>query len=367
MTHRSRGTLSTIEVVQPVDSAKSAGLRYTSDVKAGIRRKRNGRGFTYIGPGGGVIRAESDLGRIKSLAIPPAWTDVWICPDPRGHLQATGRDARGRKQYRYHSDWRKVRDETKYHKMIGFARSLPTVRRTTSDHLSRAGLPREKVLATVVQLLEKTLIRVGNDEYARSNRSYGLTTMRDGHVEVSGCRVRFSFRGKSGVEHEVDLSDRRLARVVKQCRDLPGYDLFQYLDDEGQRQSVGSEEVNAYLKEITGQDLTSKDFRTWAGTVLAAQLLKESDAAMSDAQAKRNIVRMVEMVAKRLGNTKAVCRKCYIHPAILESYLDGTLMAILAQRARKVARAVARLTVGEAAVLRLLQQRLSVDVKGKAS
>ena len=300
----------------------------------------------------------TELARIKALVIPPAWTDVWICPDPRGHLQATGRDARGRKQYRYHPKWREVRDETKYHRMIGFAQALPAIRRRTSEHLRRQGLPREKVLATVVQLLEKTLIRVGNDEYARSNRSYGLTTMRDAHVEFKGERVRFSFRGKSGVEHEIDLNDRRLARIVKQCRDLPGYELFQYYDENGERQTVGSEEVNAYLKEVTGQDLTSKDFRTWAGTVLAAQLLREFEAFTSTTQAKRNIVAAVEQVAKKLGNTKAVCRKCYIHPAIFDAYLDGSMLETIAQRARKVSRAVDRLTEMERSVLALLQRRL---------
>jgi DNA topoisomerase-1 len=272
-------------------------------------------------------------------------------------LQATGRDARGRKQYRYHSKWRVVRDETKYDRVIGFAKALPVIRRTTSGHLRRQGLPREKVLATVVQLLEKTLIRVGNDEYARSNRSYGLTTMRDAHVDVKGRRLRFSFRGKSGVEHEIDLTDRRLARIVKQCRELPGYELFQYIDENGERQTVGSEEVNAYLKDITGQDLTSKDFRTWAGTVLAAQLLREFEAFTSNAQAKRNILAVVEMVARRLGNTRAVCRKCYIHPAVFDAYLDGSMLEAIEQRARKVSRAVDRLTSGEAAVLRLLKRR----------
>ena len=354
-------------VPDPAESAKSAGLRYTTDRKPGIRRTRRRRSFTYIAADGRVIRNKDELGRICSLVIPPAWKDVWISPDPRGHLQATGRDARGRKQYRYHQKWREVRDETKYHRLIAFARSLPGIRRKTREDLRRNGLPREKVLATVVQLLEKTLIRVGNDEYARTNRSYGLTTMRDGHVEVSGQRLRFSFRGKSGVEHEIDLNDRRLANIVKQCRDLPGYDLFQYIDGDGNRQVVGSEEVNAYLKEVTGQDFTSKDFRTWAGTVLAAQLLKDFEAFTSDAQAKRNIVRAVEMVAQRLGNTKAVCRKCYIHPAILDAYMDGSMLQTIAQRAKKVSRAVDRLTEGEAAVLGLLQRRLAREVRRKAS
>ena len=359
--------LATVIVLQPKESARSAGLRYTTDAKPGIRRKRLGKRFTYVREDGRTILGAAELGRIKSLVIPPAWSDVWICSDPRGHLQATGRDARGRKQYRYHPKWREVRDQTKYHRLIDFAYALPKIRRTTAGHLRRAGLPREKVLATVVQLLEKTLIRVGNDEYARANRSYGLTTLRNAHVEVNGPRLRFSFRGKSGVEHEVDLNDRRLARIVRQCRDLPGYELFQYIDENGERQTVGSEDVNAYLKEITGQEVTSKDFRTWAGTVLAAQLLKELDVASSGAHAKRNIVRVVEMVAEKLGNTKAVCRKCYIHPAIFDAYLNGSIEEIIEQRARKVARAVERLTADEAAVLGFLQRRLAKNLRRKAS
>ena len=345
-------------VLDPVGSAKAAGLRYTTDGKPGIRRHRRGRSFTYTDAEGRAIRSRSELTRIGALVIPPAWTGVWICPDPRGHLQATGRDARGRKQYRYHPKWREVRDETKYHRMIGFAQALPAIRRRTTEHMRRQGLPREKVLATVVRLLEKTLIRVGNDEYARSNRSYGLTTLRDTHVAFKGERVRFSFRGKSGVEHEIDLSDRRLARIVRQCRDLPGYELFQYYDENGDRQTVGSEEVNAYLKEVTGQDLTSKDFRTWAGTVLAAQILREFEAFTTAAQAKKNIVAAVEQVATRLGNTRAVCRKCYIHPAIFDAYLDGSMLETIAQRARKVSRAVDRLTAMERSVLSLLRRRL---------
>ena len=354
-------------VPDSVESARAAGLRYTADTKPGIRRQLNGKGFTYIGVDGRVIRDPAELLRIKALVIPPAWTDVWVCPDPRGHLQATGRDARGRKQYRYHLKWREVRDETKYERMIAFAHVLPVIRRKTAAHLGRPGLPREKVLATVVQLLEKTLIRVGNDEYAKANRSFGLTTLRDGPVKVNEQNVRFSFRGKSGVEHEVDLNDRRLARIVKQCRDLPGYELFQYVDENGDRQTVGSDEVNAYLKEITGLEVTSKDFRTWAGTVLAAQLLREFEAYTCDAEAKKNIVRAVETVAKRLGNTKAVCRKCYIHPAVFDAYLDGSMMDTIAQRARKVARAVDRLTKEEAAVLGLLQRRLGRELRKRAS
>jgi DNA topoisomerase-1 len=343
-------------------SAKWAGLRYTTDSGPGIRRKRNGSGFVYTGVDGRPVRDPAELRRIRSLVIPPAWTDVWICPDARGHLQATGRDARGRKQYRYHPRWREVRDETKYDRLIGFAQALPVIRRHTAQDLRKRGLAREKVLATVVQLLEKTLIRVGNDEYAKQNRSFGLTTLRDGHVDVKGERVRFSFRGKSGVEHEVDLADRRLARVVRQCRDLPGYELFQYVDEDGKRQTIGSEEVNAYLKEITGQDYTSKDFRTWAGTVLAAELLRVGTPFESDGEAKKNIVRAVESVALRLGNTKAVCRKCYIHPAVLDSYLDRSLLKGAVQRAKRVVRkgsAQHALNESELAVLNLLQRRLA--------
>ena len=350
-----------------MDSAKSAGLRYSADTGPGIQRVRHGASFRYLGPEKKTIRQADVLERIRGLVIPPAWTHVWISTDPRGHLQATGRDARGRKQYRYHPRWRAVRDDTKYHRLIAFAQALALIRRRTSDDLGRSGLSKEKVLAVVVQLLEKTLIRVGNDEYAKQNNSFGLTTMRDGHVEVTGGRVRFTFKGKSGVEHEIDLTDRRLARIVKACRDIPGYDLFQYYDESGQRQSIGSADVNAYLQEITGKDFTSKDFRTWAGTVLAAQLLRDYEHFDSDAQAKRNIVQAVEAVAKRLGNTKAVCRKCYIHPAVFDAYLDGSMLKTVAQRARRAARKIEDLSEGEAAVLGLLERRLARATKRRAS
>ncbi|HVL68512.1 MAG TPA: DNA topoisomerase IB [Vicinamibacterales bacterium] len=348
-----------------IESARAAGLRYTTDARPGIRRLRRGRTFHYVGPDGRRVTAAEELARIRALVIPPAWEEVWICPDPRGHLQATGRDARGRKQYRYHPKWRQVRDETKYDRMIGFAQALPKIRERTARDMARAGMPREKVLATVVQLLEKTLIRVGNDEYAKQNRSFGLTTLRDGHVDVRGGTVRFTFRGKSGIEHEIDLEDRRLARIVKSCRDIPGYDLFQYYDDTGERCSIGSADVNEYLKEITGEDYTSKDFRTWAGTVLAAQMLREIGAFTSQAQSKRNIVQAVESVAKKLGNTKAVCRKCYIHPAIFDAYVDGSMTRTVLQRARKAARN--DLSAAEASVLALLQRRLSRQQRKKAS
>jgi DNA topoisomerase I len=343
----------------PRRSAISAGLHYTTDSRPGYRRVKHGSSFKYLDERGRPIRDRDELGRIRALVIPPAWKDVWICADPRGHLQAVGRDARGRKQYRYHAKWREVRDETKYHRLIGFAEALPAIRARTARDLRNPRLTRNKVLAAVVQLLEKTLIRVGNDEYARENRSFGLTTLRDGHVAVNGGRVRFTFRGKSGVEHDIQLDDRRLARTIKACRDIPGYDLFQYIDEQGERHAVGSSDVNAYLKEITGQDYTSKDFRTWAGTVLAAQMLQEVSTFESDTQAKRNIVQAVESVAKRLGNTKAVCRKCYIHPAILEAYVDGSMLKTVADRARRARRNHGDLTAAENAVLALLQARIA--------
>jgi DNA topoisomerase-1 len=335
-------------------SARAAGLRYTTDCVAGIRRVRHGSTFRYFSASGRRLTNREELDRIKSLVIPPAWEDVWICSDARGHLQATGRDARGRKQYRYHPKWREARDETKYYRMIGFAKALPKIRRRTLADLRRPGLCREKVLALIVQLLEKTLIRVGNDEYAKQNRSFGLTTLRDAHVNVQRGRVKFTFRGKSGVEHDIELDDPRLARIVKACRDIPGYELFQYYDEDGVRQTVGSGDVNAYLKEITGEDYTSKDFRTWAGTVLAAELLRGFDPCKSQTEAKRNIVRAIEDVSKRLGNTKAVCRKSYIHPDVLDAYSDGSLLKIVEKQP-------------EAAVLALLKRRASREPRRKAS
>ena len=340
-------------------SAKAAGLIYTTDTTPGIRRLGRGKRVRYVDARNQPVRDAAELRRIRGLVIPPAWTDVWICPNPRGHLQATGRDARGRKQYRYHPRWRQVRDTTKYGRLIAFGQALPVIRRRTEADLRKSGLPREKVLAAVVRLLEKTFIRVGNDEYARENRSFGLTTMRDGHVRIAGSTVRFIFRGKSGVEHALSLDDRRLAKIVKQCRDLPGQELFQYRDDSGKVVDVGSSDVNAYLQDITGRDFTSKDFRTWAGTVLAAQLLRDFEQVDSEVRARKNIVAAIEQVAKRLGNTKAVCRKCYVHPAVIDAYLDGSMMSTVAQRAQRTAKAVGKMTAAEAAVLGLLQRRVS--------
>ncbi|MEX0714497.1 MAG: hypothetical protein WD278_19325 [Pirellulales bacterium] len=353
-------------LTQPADAAKAASLRYVSDEEPGIRRRRAGKGFIYTSPRGKPLRAAATLARIRSLAIPPAWTDVWICPRPDGHIQATGRDARRRKQYRYHPRWRSVRDENKYGRMIAFGRALPAIRRQVARHLAQSALSREKVLATIVRLLETTLIRVGNEEYARSNHSFGLTTMRDQHVDVSGSKLRFSFRGKGGKRHGVDLNDRRLARVVKSCREIPGHELFQYLDDDGNKQAVGSADVNAYLREISGQEFTAKDFRTWAGTVLAALALREFEQFDSNTQAKRNIVRAIEAVAERLGNTPTICRKCYVHPAVIDAYLDGSMLKTLKQRAEQtIAESLDQLGPQEAAVIGLLQQRLTLEVDEK--
>ncbi len=348
-------------VVDPAVSAKIAGLRYVTDLKPGIRRKRSGESWRYEMPDGSAATAD-DVQRIKSLAIPPAWTDVWICVQPNGHLQATGRDARLRKQYRYHPRWHAVRDETKYSRMIAFAQALPAIRKHTDKHLAMQGLPKEKILAAVIRLLETTLIRVGNEEYARENGSFGLTTMRDEHADVTGSTVNFSFRGKSGKNHNIDIRDKRLATIVKRSQDLPGEDLFQYIDDSGEQHAIGSADVNEYLREIAGDEFTAKDFRTWAGTVLAALALQEFEEFDSDAQAKRNIVQAIESVAKRLGNTPAVCRKCYVHPAIIESYVDKTLMETLQHRAESEIRdSLATLRPEEAAVLALLQRRLGEE------
>jgi DNA topoisomerase-1 len=352
----------------PTQSAKIAGLRYVDDRHTpGIRRIGSKSRVRYVHPNGRTVSDRAELQRIKSLVIPPAWTDVWICPDPRGHLQATGRDARGRKQYRYHPRWREVRDEVKYGRLIAFAQALPKIRHRTSVNLRLRGLRREKVLAAVVQLLEKTLIRVGNEEYARENRSFGLTTMRDQHAKITGTTVHFEFRGKSGVEHTVDLHDARLARIVKACQELPGYELFQYVDDHGARQTIDSADVNAYLREISGEDFTAKDFRTWAGTVLAAQALADVATFKSGAEAKRNIVKAIESVARRLGNTKAVCRKCYIHPAILDAYIDGATVATIHARMAKMTRSGAGLSREEAAVVRLIERRLRMKRSKRAA
>ena len=345
--------------IAPTVSAKAAGLRYVTDTKPGFTRRAKGVSFAYLDLEGRAIKDAVHLARIKSLVIPPAWTDVWICPKDDGHLQATGRDARGRKQYRYHPRWRAVRDESKYDRMMAFAAALPKIRERTNADLARPGLPREKVLAAVVRLLETTLIRVGNEEYSRTNKSFGLTTMRDRHVKVGKRDVRFAFTGKSGVKHEIDLADPRLAKVVGQCRDLPGQELFQYLDEAGESRTIDSAEVNAYLQEAAGREFTAKDFRTWAGTVIASLALREFEAFDSEAQAKKNIVRAIELVAERLGNTPTVCRKCYVHPEVILAYLDGSMLQTLKRKAEnEIKDGLGKLKPEEAAVVTLLQQRL---------
>jgi DNA topoisomerase-1 len=350
-------------VSDPVESAQAAGLRYVSDIQPGIRRKRAGKGFSYVGPDGKAIKDAKELSRIRSLAIPPAYTDVWICPNPNGHIQATGRDARGRKQYRYHPKWREVRDDTKFGRMLAFSAALPTIRARVERDLGLAGLPREKVLATVVRLLECTCIRVGNDEYAKSNGSYGLTTLQDRHVKVSGSNLRFEFRGKSGKTHKVDLNDRRLARIVERCQDLPGEDLFQYEDDEGVRQTIGSGDVNDYIRQISGQEFTAKDFRTWAGTLAAVEALREAGVWATQRQAKSNILRAIDQVAEQLNNTRAVCRKYYVHPAVLDHYLAGSMLEALDNRTKEEVNT--ELKAEEAAVVRLLKHQLSKSGNGK--
>lgn len=351
---------------KPTDSADRAGLHYVSGRDPGLTRSRSGAGFRYKDASGRPVRDEATLARIRSLAIPPAWADVWICPDPRGHLQATGRDERGRKQYRYHPQWRQTRDDSKYARMVPFGRALPAIRDRVEADLKRRGLPREKVLALVVRLLETTMIRVGNDEYARANRSYGLTTLHDAHAKIEPGRVRFLFRGKSGVRHEVAVDDPKIARLVRACRDLPGQELFQYRDADGRVHDVGSSDVNGYLREISGHDFTAKDFRTWAGTILAALALREFEAFDSEVQAKKNIVRAIESVAEKLGNTPTVCRKCYVHPEVLGAYLDGTMLPILKRRADAAMADIGSLTPEESAVLTLIQRRLAEATRERA-
>ncbi|PZO68275.1 MAG: DNA topoisomerase I [Paracoccus denitrificans] len=311
--------------VDPKDAAQDAGLTYVSDDAPGITRRRAGKGWTYRDPKGQRVSDKRRIAQINKLAIPPAWTDVWICPGPKGHLQATGRDARGRKQYRYHPDFRAARDSTKFTHMLAFASALPDIRDRIDADMAKRGMGRDKVLATVVKLLETTLIRVGNAEYAQANKSHGLTTLRDRHADISGSTVRFRFKGKSGKEWDLSLKDRRIARIVRQSQDLPGQHLFQYLDEDGARREIGSGDVNAYLKEIAGRDITAKDFRTWTGTVLAALALSEYEKADSEAAAKRNVRDAIEQVSKRLGNTPTICRKCYIHPEVIDSYMAHEL------------------------------------------
>ena len=321
----------------PAESARAAGLRYVSDATLGIGRRPAAQGFRYVGAGGTALRDKATLARIRALAIPPAWSDVWICSREDGHLQATGRDARRRKQYRYHPRWREVRDESKYGRLVAFGRALPRIRRRVARDLARPGLPREKVLAALVRLLETTYIRIGNQEYARDNESFGLTTLRERQVRVNGAQLRFRFRGKSGVLHVVALNDRRIAQIVRHMQDLPGQELFQYVDEDGSTGAIESADVNAYLKSVAGEEFTSKDFRTWAGTLLCAGALRRLAPPPSAAAGRREVAQAIGAVARELRNTRAVCRKCYVHPVVIESYLEGRLQQALRGRSEAAA------------------------------
>lgn len=344
-------------IIDPEDAAISAGLTYVNDDMPGITRQRSGKGFSYKGPDGRTITDKAERKRLASLAIPPAYVDVWICPDPRGHIQATGRDAKGRKQYRYHPEFRELRDSSKYDRMLDFARGLPQLRAQVDADMSRRGLPVEKVLATIVFLLENTMIRVGNTRYARENKSHGLTTLRMRHVTLDGNQVRFKFKGKSGKEWNLGLRDRRVARVIRAVQEIPGQHLFQYVDDDGTRRQVTSTEVNDYLRQITGRQVTAKDFRTWTGTVLAALTLAEYEKADSEAAAKRNVRDAIESVAARLGNTPTICRQCYVHPQIIDAYLADELRLELADTIDDTLTQT-DLRPEETQVLRFLKKRL---------
>ena len=351
-------------LADPVASAKAAGLRYVTDDMPGITRRLSGKHFVFAGPTGKVIADEAEIARIRALAVPPAYTDVWICPISNGHLQATGRDARGRKQYRYHKRWRELRDETKFDRMTAFAQALPAMRKRIEQDLERPGMPREKVLAAIVRLLEGTSIRVGNEEYARDNKSYGLTTIENRHVKVAGANVRFSFRGKSGVKHAIDFQDRRLAKIIRRCQDLPGQQLFGYLDDDGVHHDIGSSDVNQYIREISGDDFSAKDFRTWAGTVSCALLLAGLEVApeASTAERKQLVAGVIKDVAARLGNTPAVCRKCYVHPHIIDTYMeDGALGTLYAAKTKT------GLLSEERFVLNLLRKRAKASDASRTS
>jgi DNA topoisomerase-1 len=356
-------------VLDPRAAARAARLRYVTDRKPGLSRQRDGDTWRFFKPDGTEVTDADEIARIRKLAIPPAYTDVWICPDPRGHLQAVGRDARGRKQYRYHPKWRTVRDEAKYGKMLVFGRVLPVIRDHVHKDLARPGLPKRKVLAAIVALLEKTMMRVGNEEYAKQNGSFGITTLRTRHARVRGGHVVFDFKGKHGIRHHIDLADRRLARVVERCQDLPGQDLFQFEDEDGTYHHITSDDVNEYLHEVSGEEITAKDFRTWAATNLAAAALVEFEAFDTAAKAKKNLVQAVAHVAERLGNTPAICRKCYIHPAVFDGYLDGSLLEGLKTRADEVLDgAKTGLTAEEVAITAYLSRRLGEaidDPKGK--
>jgi DNA topoisomerase-1 len=352
----------------PVESARLAGLRYVTADGPGITRRKAGKGFVYLGVNGKVIRDEELIRRIKSLAIPPAWSDVWICPLTNGHLQAVGRDARFRKQYRYHRQYRAVRDMTKFGRMVAFGTALPKIRECVAADLALHGLPKRKVIATVVRLLETTCMRVGNDEYARENKSFGLTTLRNRHVQIEGRTLRFKFRGKSGQQHDIELKDSRLSRIIRNLQELPGYDLFEYLNDEGQPAKISSEDVNDYLRNITGEDFTAKDFRTWMGTCVLALGLEQTGPGKSKSAVKRNIVAAIKNTSTRLGNRPPACRKYYLHPAILDAYRDGTLLAEL-KRAESTGfpHGLRREELAVMALVKLYEKRPAKGPTGKAA
>jgi DNA topoisomerase I len=352
-------------VAEAKASAKHAGLVYVTDTGPGITRELRGDQFVFFDPKGKEITDEAEVARIRKLAIPPAYQDVWICPRANGHIQATGRDAKGRKQYRYHPKWSEERDSHKYEHVMLFGRLLPKIRDRIAADMRQHGLGRDKVLATVVDLLQSTLIRVGNEDYVRENKSYGLTTLRTKHVDIQGNALRFSFKGKSGKTWNLQLKDKRIAKVVKACQDLPGQHLFQYVDDKGERHDVTSADVNAYLHEITGEDITAKDFRTWAGTVLASMALSEFEKVDTAAAMKKNVKAAIEHVSSRLGNTPTICRKCYVHPEVLNSYMDGKLVGELKHEVEEELEDVADLKPEEAALLGLLNRRLGLDLKKK--
>ena len=352
-------------IIEARDAAESAGLVYVDDQSLGLTRRKSGKGWSYREATGAKISGKAVIERINRIGIPPAYTDVWICSDERGHIQATGRDAKGRKQYRYHERFREVRDSTKYEHMLTFAEVLPGIRERIDADMARRGLPREKVLETVVRLLETTMIRVGNADYAKQNKSYGLTTLHDRHVKVEGGELRFRFKGKSGKQWNLKLADRRVAKIVKQSQDLPGQHLFQYLDEDGEQREVTSSDVNAYLREISGSDITAKDFRTWTGTVLAALALAEFEKFDSEAAAKRNVRAAIEKVSAKLGNTPAVCRRCYVHPEVIDSYMSQALVLEIEQQVeRELRENVSGLRPEEALVLAFLQRRLSDKLAG---
>ena len=350
-------------VAESKSAAKAAGLVYVSDTSPGLRREMKGDQFVFFDAKGRQVTDATEVARIRKLAVPPAYQDVWICPRADGHIQATGRDAKGRKQYRYHPKWTEVRDSTKYEHIMRFGRLLPKIRERIAADMGRRGLGREKVLATVIDLLQSTLIRVGNEDYVRENKSYGLTTLRTKHVDIEGAALRFAFKGKSGKTWNLQIKDRRIAKVVKACQDLPGQHLFQFVDAEGARHDITSADVNAYLHEITGEDVTAKDFRTWAGTVLASIALREFEKVDSAAAMKKNVKAAIEHVAGRLGNTPTICRKCYIHPEVVSSYLDGKLIVELKHEVEAELDDAADLKPEEAALLGLLNRRLGRDLQ----